>query len=244
MALRLAGEEYSVVQGLDPQGFVREVTANDALPGLIIDQKGSGRLGEVRQSGATKVYVSNTGVLVSLSDPALRRDGVISYLGLQGSDTVGSEVDLYGESHATHAGRIRLLTPDAAKTSLVERIRLAGAADAGQSSVTIYEPLDAQQTIKNTGSANGGAVWVDDELRVTGQIAVYNPSDLNGTIRIHGKSALHAWAMLERSSHLGDTSITEDFGFIYIYNDGAGTRQLVCKYKDAGTVFTGTVSLT
>lgn len=42
MALRLAGEEYSVVQGLDALGWPREVEANDADPGIKITQSGSG----------------------------------------------------------------------------------------------------------------------------------------------------------------------------------------------------------
>ena len=42
MALRLAGEEFSVVRGLDALGWPREVEANDANPGLKITQGGSG----------------------------------------------------------------------------------------------------------------------------------------------------------------------------------------------------------
>ncbi len=42
MALRLAGEEFSVVQGLDRLGWTREVRASDALAGLKITQSGSG----------------------------------------------------------------------------------------------------------------------------------------------------------------------------------------------------------
>ena len=42
MALRLAGEEFSVVQGLDALGWPREIEANDADPALKITQNGSG----------------------------------------------------------------------------------------------------------------------------------------------------------------------------------------------------------
>lgn len=42
MALRLSGEEFSIVQGLDAHGWLREVQANDASPGLEITQSGSG----------------------------------------------------------------------------------------------------------------------------------------------------------------------------------------------------------
>ena len=42
MPLRLAGEEFSVVQGLDAQGWPREIQANDGDPGIKITQSGSG----------------------------------------------------------------------------------------------------------------------------------------------------------------------------------------------------------
>ena len=42
MSLRLAGEEFTVVQGLDAQGWPREVEVNDAEPGLKITQGGAG----------------------------------------------------------------------------------------------------------------------------------------------------------------------------------------------------------
>ncbi len=42
MALRLAGEEFSVVQGLDGQGWLRQITRNDSLPGLSLRQQGTG----------------------------------------------------------------------------------------------------------------------------------------------------------------------------------------------------------
>ncbi|MBF8267217.1 MAG: hypothetical protein HW388_725 [Dehalococcoidia bacterium] len=42
MALRLAGEEFSVVRGLDALGWPREITVNDAVPGLKVTQSGAG----------------------------------------------------------------------------------------------------------------------------------------------------------------------------------------------------------
>ena len=39
MALRLAGERALVIQGADNQGWVREVTVQDSLPGLKVNQK-------------------------------------------------------------------------------------------------------------------------------------------------------------------------------------------------------------
>ncbi|MBI2916593.1 MAG: hypothetical protein HYY01_01250 [Chloroflexi bacterium] len=42
MSLRLAGEESSEVQGLDGQGWLRQITRNDTLPGLSLRQQGPG----------------------------------------------------------------------------------------------------------------------------------------------------------------------------------------------------------
>ena len=42
MALRMAGEEFSVVQGLDRLGWTREVRVNDTTPSLKVTQTGSG----------------------------------------------------------------------------------------------------------------------------------------------------------------------------------------------------------
>jgi hypothetical protein len=63
MALRLAGEEYSVVQGLDGQGYLREIVAADDSPGLQVDQQGSGRLASFRLGGVEKAYVANDGLV-------------------------------------------------------------------------------------------------------------------------------------------------------------------------------------
>lgn len=41
MTLRLAGEEFGVVQGLDGQGRLREIAVNDGSPGLQVKQSGA-----------------------------------------------------------------------------------------------------------------------------------------------------------------------------------------------------------
>jgi hypothetical protein len=99
MALRLAGEGYSLVQGLDTLGFVREVVANDSEPTLRLRQNGSGRILEMVDAGGTvRGYVNAAGDLVALKD------------------------------------------------------------------------IDAQGAIKNTGAANGGQVYIDDDLELTGHL--------------------------------------------------------------------------
>jgi hypothetical protein len=66
MALRLAGEEFSVLQGLDAQGWVREITVSDALPALILDQAGSGPILSLRNGGVVRLLQQADGkVLLS-----------------------------------------------------------------------------------------------------------------------------------------------------------------------------------
>jgi len=61
MALRLAGEPFLAIQGADNQGWVREVTAQDALPGLKIDQQGTGRVFDFQDGGVSKLYLPDGG---------------------------------------------------------------------------------------------------------------------------------------------------------------------------------------
>lgn len=61
MALRLAGEELSVVQGLDAIGWLREIQASDALPGLKITQSGSGHALELNKDA---VFAEGEGPIV------------------------------------------------------------------------------------------------------------------------------------------------------------------------------------
>ena len=61
MALLLAGEAVQSIQGADAQGWVREITALDTLPGLKIDQQGSGRIFDFQDGGSSKMYLPDGG---------------------------------------------------------------------------------------------------------------------------------------------------------------------------------------
>ncbi|MBI4282643.1 MAG: hypothetical protein HY672_04065 [Chloroflexi bacterium] len=65
MALRLAGEEFSVLQGLDELGWLRSIEVSDGAPGLKVKQNGSGPLFEF-YDGAVKVLYANSGGSVAL----------------------------------------------------------------------------------------------------------------------------------------------------------------------------------
>ena len=69
MTLRLAGEEFSVVLGLDGQGYLREVLANDTDPRLKVNQQGSGPIADLQDGGTSVFQVLDGGeVTVRLGD--------------------------------------------------------------------------------------------------------------------------------------------------------------------------------
>jgi hypothetical protein len=70
MALRLAGESYTLVNGLDSMGNLRLVDVNDASPGLRVDQRGSGRVFDFQDGGTSVLYMDDGGDLVAARDLA------------------------------------------------------------------------------------------------------------------------------------------------------------------------------
>lgn len=63
MALRLAGEELSVVQGLDSLGWLREVIVNSTNPALKVKQQGSGNMLELWEGSSQRVVFGSDAVL-------------------------------------------------------------------------------------------------------------------------------------------------------------------------------------
>lgn len=66
MTLRLAGEDYSVIAGLDGLGWLRDIKATSSDPALKVDQKGSGSILDLLDSGTPVLRVLNGGSLAFL----------------------------------------------------------------------------------------------------------------------------------------------------------------------------------
>ncbi len=66
MTLRLAGEDYSVVAGLDGLGWLRDIKATSSDPALKVDQKGPGSILDLLDSGTPVLRVLNGGNLAFL----------------------------------------------------------------------------------------------------------------------------------------------------------------------------------
>ena len=61
MALRLMGEEYAGIQGVDSLGWLREITVSSSDPGVKIDQQGTGPILELRDNGSIVASVKDGG---------------------------------------------------------------------------------------------------------------------------------------------------------------------------------------
>ena len=61
MTLRLAGEDYSVIAGLDGLGWLRDIKATSSDPALKVDQNGSGSILDLLDSGTPVLRVLNGG---------------------------------------------------------------------------------------------------------------------------------------------------------------------------------------
>ncbi|MEE9247690.1 MAG: hypothetical protein V3U79_03225 [Dehalococcoidia bacterium] len=66
MTLRLAGEDYSVIAGLDGLGWLRDIKATSSDPALKVDQKGSGSILDLLDSGTPVLRALNGGNLAFL----------------------------------------------------------------------------------------------------------------------------------------------------------------------------------
>lgn len=59
MALRLAGEEYSLVQGLDAQGWLERISVNKSTPALLVEQASSGYILHLKAGGSSILYADS-----------------------------------------------------------------------------------------------------------------------------------------------------------------------------------------
>ena len=70
MALRLAGEPFLAIQGADNQGWVREIAALDALPGLKIDQQSTGHIFDFQDGGVSRMFMQDGGSVLLANAPS------------------------------------------------------------------------------------------------------------------------------------------------------------------------------
>ncbi|MBI4236373.1 MAG: hypothetical protein HY688_03340 [Chloroflexi bacterium] len=226
MPLKLAGEEIGAIQGLDGQGWLREIAASDSLPALKINQAGVGRLLDLQDGGLSKLHGLDGGRIV-----------------VADSVEVGANPAATGALRLANAGEV--VFRNAANSSDLVAVRVESdnklhlGISAGME-VVAETPVDVRLGLKNTGAADGGDVAVLEGLRVKGSVVVRSPADDLNMIAL--SQTQRSFYIQERSAHIADGSVDEDFAWVYVLNDGTN-YQFVVKLKVNGVVKTGTLTL-
>lgn len=139
MALRLAGEEFSVVRGLDDGGWLRQINANDTLSGLKVTQQGNAPILELLSAQEQGIVIDKL-----YASANKRKWRIYPAEDATDVDLVISSIDNAGAVVKTP---IRL-------DHETGRVTLGNGADF----------IDLLATLKNTGAANSGRVMIDDAL--------------------------------------------------------------------------------
>ena len=241
MPLRLAGE-YDTINGLDALGWLREIDASASSDPALKLTPGTGPALSVEQNN------------VSALRQLIAAGGAYRSLKLNASDRWEVDADLaLAEKDITDVAQIIGRTTSAlnisAGTNRSIRLSANNQVDANMDIASagpmLLKRLDVNgQVIQNLAAGHNGAVAIDDRSRLAGIVEVYKAGELDGVQRVTIRPDFHDVRLYERTTHLANSEVDEDYGSLYVYNDGAGTRQLVVKYKDGGTVYTGTLSLT
>jgi hypothetical protein len=170
MALRLAGETYAPVSGLDSLGNLRLVEANDASPGLRVDQRGAGRVFDFQDGGASVLYMEDNGAL------ALARD--LAFSGSRAVSTTSGDLTLDPAGAVLLSKTARPLSDDA--------IDLGAATTRYRAAYARLVALDTSGNEARRIDGNG----VGLRLGAGNGLHFHNDSDLNNLIlSIGGASA-------------------------------------------------------
>lgn len=176
MALRLAGEDYSIVRGLDGLGWLREIAISSSDAALKVAQQGAGDVVEfldgttsafkIKDGSNVKIAVGDTPNEIHLGTTA-RANLLKLILNGAGSQKIYSQ----GGDLILDGAAIRLdqhTTIFSGKILTVDKLKGGGTT------------LDLQSSIVNTSASNGGAVVIDDAFSVlSGNIA-----DFSGLVKI------------------------------------------------------------
>ncbi len=241
MPLRLAGEE-DTVNGLDALGWIRRIEAVGTSSPALTVTPGTGP--------AISVERNNVAVVRQVTAAG----GAYRALKLNASDRWEVDADLAMlEKDITDLAQITGRSTSALNISAGANRSIRFSAnnhvdanlDIAIAGPMLLKRLDVNgQVIQNLAAGNGGAVAIDDDGVVAGWLYVRKPGELSGTNRIVLSSSYQDIREQQRATHLTTAEVDEAYGSIYIYNNGAGTRQLVVKLKDGGVVYTGALALT
>ena len=264
MGLRLAGEEYSVVRGLDILGWLRQIAVNSSTPALTVTQNGSGPglrlvgLGVI-PSGQTGWHLYNTvDEATNYERVRLGWSGNKFYLGTQkggsgaarpmqvGPDGNASSLVLAGSAVYFHTNEGMWIAGDIGElgTTGAMRIRTTGA---GQQ-LTIYPKGGTVMRGDQNGSTSVEARAYDPtSLPLLVKGAASQSQDLVQIVdsagALHSKFDKNGYFMTRKTAFPADGDLVA--GELALWFDStAGAAKLKIKAKNAsGTVVAGEVAL-
>ena len=198
MALRLAGEEFSVVEGLDALGNLRIVDVSDGDPGVKVNQKGTGRIFDFQDGGASVLYMDD-GAALSL-DRDLSFVGAHSILTTTGNLTLspagavalgGKSLIGAGDSGSTWDS-IGITVYKASSGSVAELLNLRNGGTTNNSGAELQFTIGsvssgAIQTVRPTGGQSNN-IQMSFQLAVGGvaQATIWYFDSSSGSLRSSG----------------------------------------------------------
>lgn len=240
MPLRLAGEEYSIVQGLDNLGRLRSITVSDASPGLKLDQQGSGALLDLRQAGAARLALTNGGRLdlpVAGSGAGLLLGGDAA-LYRQAAGVLASDGDLRVTNLRTWAGGVYTLRDSGGSDRTVLSL-------AGGDTLTLANPIASRALAFETGGARRAEFdALTGDLSLGGQklqFGTFGAEDTNlyragsnwlktdDNFEVGG--SLFMGSGFQELSEIADAAApSADKARLYVRDNGAGKTQLAVAF--------------
>lgn len=235
MALRLAGTPFLAIQGTDDQGWVREVTSLDALPGLKIDQRGTGRVFDFQDGGVSRLFMLDGGQ-VTLADAASppNPDSLLHiWTGNAGAVAAVADTVLTVEN-STHA-YISFLTPNTGTSGL-----RFGDPQSNNVGAVLYDHTNGRLIAKIEGSNrlfhSAGAFAFQEPTVITtttGDLTL-DPAgeiNLNGkNLRTGNSNILMGAGRVTFDERNDPPAPSADQASLYTKDNGSGKTQLVARF--------------
>ncbi|MFQ5874303.1 MAG: hypothetical protein ACE5JL_10945 [Dehalococcoidia bacterium] len=119
MALRLAGEECSVVQGLDGLGWLRDISVSSSDPAVTITQQGSGPVLRGKDASGTLVELLNSGLLSWLTGAALEAGKY--QIGRNAGNNLQYNVP-FGSTHNISVNNVSIITAESGQVTFGDTV--------------------------------------------------------------------------------------------------------------------------
>ena len=235
MALRLAGTPFLAIQGTDNQGWVREVTSLDALPGLKVDQQGTGRIVDFQDGGVSRLLMLDGGhmTLADAASPPNPDSLLHIWAGDAGAVAAVADTVLTVEN-STHA-YISFLTPNTATVGL-----RFGDPQSNTFGAVLYDHTNGRLITKIEGgnrlfySAGAFAFQEPTAIKTTTGDLTLDPAgeiNLNGkNLRTANSNILMGTGRFLLDERADPAAPSANQATLYARDNGSGKTQLVVRF--------------